>query len=167
MIKGGIGGGNTKTGLQFETRVNLKSVISEIEGYKVDGDIVYKEKEKVAQIYTKGKLYGLLKSRKINYKDYISKKLLPDECILVGETLFIIEMKFQYVAGSVDEKLQTCDFKRKQYVKLATPADFKVEYIYVLNDWFKKAEYRDVLEYIEMVGCHYYFNEIPLSVIGI
>jgi hypothetical protein len=42
------------------------------------------------------------------------------------------------VAGSVDEKLQTCDFKRKQYLKLVQPLGIKVEYVYVLNDWFKQ-----------------------------
>ena len=38
--------------------------------------------------------------------------------VIVRETLFIIEVKYQQVEGSVDEKLQTCDFKRKQYLKL-------------------------------------------------
>lgn len=30
----------------------------------------------------------------------------------------MIEYKFQKDAGSVDEKLQTCDLKKKQYKKL-------------------------------------------------
>ena len=85
----------------------------------------------------------------------------------VKDTLFLVEMKFQYVAGSVDEKLQTCDFKKRQYTRLLKPAGIKAEYIYVLNDWFKKPEYKDVLDYIKTVGCHYYFNEIPLNVIGL
>jgi hypothetical protein len=76
-------------------------------------------------------------------------------------------MKFQYVAGSVDEKLQTCDFKKKQYTKLLREAGIKVEYIYVLNDWFAKPDYRNVLEYVKEVGCHYFFNEIPLKTIGL
>ncbi len=28
-------------------------------------------------------------------------------------------------------------------------------------------KYKDVLEYIKNVGCHYYFDEIPLSCIGL
>lgn len=42
------------------------------------------------------------------------KKLLPDDSIYVilNNTFFIIECKYQQVGGSVDEKLQTCDFKR-------------------------------------------------------
>ena len=83
------------------------------------------------------------------------------------ETLFIIEVKYQHVAGSVDEKLQTCDFKRKQYQKLVRPLDLKVEYVYVLSDWFRKLEYKDVLEYIESVNCHYRFNTLPLAWLGL
>ena len=90
---------------------------------------------------------------------------MPDEAILVKDTLYIVEIKFQFVAGSVDEKLQTCDFKKKQYTRLLALANLNVEYIYILNDWFKKNEYKDVLEYVESVGCKYYFNEIPISVL--
>jgi len=94
---------------------------------------------------------------------------LPDDALLVivRETLFIIEVKYQQVAGSVDEKLQTCDFKRKQYLKLASPLGLKVEYVYVLSDWFNKPEYRDVLAYIHSVNYHYKSNEIPLSWLGL
>jgi len=47
-------------------------------------------------------------------------------------------MKFQKVAGSVDEKLQTCGFKKRQYTELLKPLDINVEYIYILNDWFQQ-----------------------------
>jgi hypothetical protein len=53
-----------------------------------------------------------------------------------------IEVKYQQVAGSVDEKLQTCDFKLKQYLKLVASLGIKVEYVYVLNNWFKKPNTR-------------------------
>ena len=33
------------------------------------------------------------------------------------------------VAGSVDEKLQTCDFKKKQYQKLLSQLNMEVQYI--------------------------------------
>ena len=87
--------------------------------------------------------------------------------VLVRETLFIIEVKYQRVAEYVYRKLQTCDFKRKQYVKLVAPLGLKVEYVYVLNDWFKQPGYKDVLDYINSVNCHYRFNELPLSWLGL
>ena len=102
-------------------------------------------------------------------KSIISRKLLPDNaiCIILRDTLFIIEVKYQQTPGSVDEKLQTCDFKRKQYQKLVKQLGLKVEYVYVLNEWFKDKKYRDVLDYIDCVNCHYKFEEIPLSWLGL
>lgn len=169
MITGGKGGSKTQTGLLFESRISLSKAINQLEGYQVNSsdEVLYNGK-KVAQLFTKNKLYkNLLLPLDVDHSRYISKKLLPDEAILIGKTLFIIEMKFQNVFGSVDEKLQTCDFKKKQYTKLLSPAGINVEYIYVLNDWFKKPEYKDVLDYINSVGCHCFFNELPLSFIGI
>ena len=48
--------------------------------------------------------------------------------------MHILEIKFQEVAGSTDEKLQTCDFKIKQYRKLLSRLNIEVKYIYILND---------------------------------
>lgn len=166
MRKDGTGGGRTITGLRFESRVAMKKALADLSGYKVVNDAVYFNKEKVAEFYEKHKLYkNLLEPNHIDYNKIISKKLLPDEAILIlrGKTLYIIEIKFQEVAGSVDEKLQTCDFKNKQYNKLLAPLGISVKYVYVLSDWFKKDEYKDVLGYVTAVGCHYFFSELPLD----
>ena len=123
----------------------------------------------MARSLKKHSLYRHLKAVGIDYKKIISKMLLPDEAIfvIVNNTLFVIEMKFQKVAGSVDEKLQTCDFKRKQYAKLLAPIEIEVEFIYILSEWFQKPEYKDVLDYITSVGCHYYFKTLPLQKLGL
>lgn len=166
MIKGGKGGGKTITGLRFESRVTLEKVLSAIPNYKVSNDKVYFKGQIVAEFYPKNKLYkNLLEPKGIDYSKIISKRLLPDEAILIlkDNILFIIEIKFQEVAGSVDEKLQTCDFKNRQYNRLLAPLGIKVKYVYILNDWFKKPEYKDVLTYVDSVGCHYFFYELPLS----
>ena len=122
-----------------------------------------------ARCFKKHDFYTFLEEFGINWEEIISKKLLPDDALLVivRETLFIIEVKYQQVAGSVDEKLQTCDFKRKQYLKLVSKLELKVEYVYVLNDWFKHDSYRDVLAYINSVNCHYKFNKLPLAWLGL
>ena len=103
------------------------------------------------------------------FKALLSKKLLPDDAIyvIVNNTMFIIELKFQKTAGPVDEKLQTCDFKKKQYRKLLAPLNFAVEYVYILNDWFRKPEYKDVLDYVISVGCQFYFHYLPLQKLGL
>lgn len=132
-------------------------------------DKVFFEGELVGRIFKKHGFYKFLEELEIEWKSLISKKLLPDDSIfvIVANTLFIIECKFQQVAGSVDEKLQTCDFKRKQYQKLLAPANIEVEYIYLLSDWFKKPEYKDVLDYIHSVHCFYFFEYIPLMKLGL
>ncbi len=171
MIDGGKGGATTnKHGLAFERRVDLRKVFDNLKGYEVRGNDLYFRGELIAKFYKKYGLYtGLLNEKKVDYKKIISKKLLPDETIFVfkNETLYIIEMKFQKVSGSVDEKLQTCDFKKKQYTKLLNSAKIKVTYIYILNDWFQKPEYKDVLDYIESVGCKYYFEFLPFSALDL
>lgn len=169
MIEGGTGGSNTKTGLNFEKRINILTLLKSKKGYNVRGNTIFYEGKEVAKSFKKNSLYKYLESRKLNYKKYISKKLLPDEAIyvIVNNTLFIVEIKFQRVAGSVDEKLQTCDFKRKQYAKLMAPLNIEVEYIYILNDWFRKQEYKDVLDYVISVGCQYYFHYLPLQKLGL
>ena len=170
MKKRGTGGAKTKTGLVFESRVEMKKLLDALAGYKVTGDVVYFQNRKVAEFYGKNKLYKkLLEPNGIDYSSLISKKLLPDEAILIlsGKTLFIIEIKFQEVAGSVDEKLQTCDFKKKQYSKLLEPLGISVKYVYILSDWFKKDQYKDVLNYVEFVGCYYFFHELPLDFLGL
>lgn len=171
MIRGGTGGRTPqKHGLHFEKRTDFANVISNLPGYSVAGDrILFKGKE-VAMLYKKNKLYAkLLAPMGVDYERLISKKLLPDDAVLVlvNKTLFIVEIKFQTVAGSVDEKLQTCDFKLKQYRKLLAPLGLNVRYVYVLNDWFQKKEYADVLKYIKSVDCDYFFNELPLSYLGL
>lgn len=73
----------------------------------------------------------------------------------------------QESGGSVDEKLQTCDFKKKHYEKLVERLNLKVEYAYVLCDWFKSDKYKDTIEYVKSVNCHYFFNELPLEFLGL
>ncbi len=169
MIQGGIGGANTQTGLRFEKKTDILLLLAQRSGYSVDGTSIHFHGKEIAKRYQKSGLYKFLKGEGVDYKNHISKKLLPDDAIFNIElnTLYIIEIKFQKTSGSVDEKLQTCDFKKKQYSKLLTPLGIKVEYIYVLNDWFNTPAYKDVLDYIQSVDCHYYFNILPLEFLGL
>lgn len=186
MIKNGKGGENTKTGLIFEGKTDLGTFLSLQQGYeiKVENEYVvfkgervnisvrtvYYYGNKVAELYKKNEFYSaLLKKLDIDWKMYISRKLLPDDSIFViaENTVFIIECKHQQGNGSVDEKLQTCDFKKKEYKKLLSKANLDVEYIYLLDDWFRDPKYKDVLDYIHSVNCDYYFEYIPLYRLGL
>ena len=131
---------DTTTGLLFEERVKTQK-----EGIDV----------------TKHNLYRYLKSKGIDYMTLISKRLLPDEAYICNDELRVYEKKFQQTAGSADEKPQTCAFKIFEYQKIANALGLKkVTYTYIFNDWFKKPEYKDMLDYIKSVeGCDYFFYE--------
>lgn len=171
MIEGGIGGSNTQTGMKFERDTDLKTALLSKKGIRIHGHEVFDLDKHIGYILQKHDLYrNFLEKNNVDWQSIVSKKLLPDEGYfsLTTNTLIIIEKKYQQVAGSVDEKLQTCGFKKKQYEKLCKPLkNIKVEYVYVLNDWFKDKAYKDVLEYIEEVGCRYYFNQLPYDILGI
>ena len=175
MKEGGTGGARTLTGLRFEERIDLLTALRRVDGYSVEpergraGQRLLFQGQPVARCFKKYKFYEFLREENVDWQQRISSRLLPDDAVLVTQrqTIFIVEVKFQKVGGSVDEKLQTCDFKRRQYVKLVDGLGLTVKYVYVLNDWFRREGYRDVLEYIHSVGCHYEFGELPLAWLGL
>ena len=132
---------NTTTGLLFEEKVRM---------------------EQIGEDISKHALYRFLKDKGVDWKDYLSKKLLPDEAYFDKENnrVIIYEKKYQQTAGSADEKPQTCAFKIYQFRRLfAALGITDVQYIYIFNDWFKKPEYKDMLDYIKSVdGCDYIFK---------
>ena len=181
MVKGGVGGSNTQTGIHFEGIVDIVTYLNnEVKGYscvakplndkkQTTGFDIYYEDKIVAESFKKHELYRYLNSVGIDWTKILSKKLLPDDAIYVisNNTVFIIEVKYQEVPGSVDEKLQTCGFKLSQYKRLFAPLNHNVAYIYILNDWFRKPEYKDTLDYIIYMNCRYYFEYLPLHEIGL
>jgi hypothetical protein len=169
MIKGGVGGAKTRSGLVFEKSTDLETALRQIDGIEIYGIGVFRNSNKIGLLLQKQALYRFLTDSGVDWEKLVSKKLLPDEAYfsIADKTLVVVEKKYQTVAGSVDEKLQTCHFKKRQYEKLCNPIGVKVEYVYVLNDWFKNPSYRDVLHYIHDVGCRYHYGEIPLDILGL
>ena len=175
------GGGATtnKHGLLFEQRVSLSTILGtsfEPELY-LDGQNVYVVLEQNQQ-----KIIGSFFKKYLFIKDFVapnfpdavlkrphhkmaiaentwSKTMEPDNVLILGNTVNIIEMKYQQVSGTVDEKLQTCEFKKNQYIKLLST--YAVNYIYFLSNWYMAPQYRDVLNYITNKGCFYFFPETP------
>jgi hypothetical protein len=116
------GGANTNlNGLHFEQTTSLDEALKNA-GYHVDEDKheVYRGTQQIGMSLPQKKLYTyFLNPRGINYKDYNSKEWHPDEAFVNFEnsTVYIIEKKFQNCAGSVDEKLPGCHFKKMEYKK--------------------------------------------------
>ncbi len=170
MKKGGIGGANTKTGLAFEGEVDFLTFIQKQKNYSVEDNTIFYKGKKVGASFKKHGFYKFLKENGVDYGKIITRKILPDDAVFVvaNNTMHILEIKFQEVEGSTDEKLQTCDFKIKQYRKLLSRLNMEVKYIYILNDWFRNDRYKDVLDYIISIdGCSYYFNYLPLKKLGL
>ena len=107
MQKGGIGGANTKTGLFFEGKVDFLTFIKSQKDYSVKGNTVFYKNKKVALSFKKYGLYTYLGENGIDYTKIISKRLLPDDAIfvIVNNTLFILEIKFQNLNKSKYEDL--------------------------------------------------------------
>ena len=89
---------NTTTGLMFEEKVHMESCGENI---------------------SKHALYKFLNNQGVDWKKYISKKLLPDEAYYDKENNRVIfyEKKYQQTVGSADEKPQTCAFKIYEFRK--------------------------------------------------
>ena len=169
MIEGGVGGHRTnETGLAFERDTDLGEALAAA-GFRVEGSHVYDGASLVGRLVGKRALYGFLSELGVDSDARVSSKLLPDEAFFasVPRTLTIVEKKWQQVAASVDEKLQTCGFKMRQYGRLFHGTGIEVRYVYVLNDWFTAPRYLDVLEYIREAGADYYFGSVPLDTLGL
>lgn len=168
MIEGGIGGNSTTTGLEFERSTDLATALTEA-GFDVSHGRVSLRGVEVGRLVGKNALYAFLEELGVNWRERVSAKLLPDEAFYAAHTrvLTVVEKKWQQVAGSVDEKLQTSGFKMRQYRRLFEGTGIEVRYQYVLNDWFSASRYLDVLEYIRESGADYHFSVVPLESLGL
>ena len=172
--KAGGGASTTAHGKQFEDSHSLEKVLVE-NGYTVEKGSVYLKGKYVGMIASQGNFYKLFlkKTMKTVRETIGGKALKPDTAFYNAnnKTLYIIEKKFQKSKGSVDEKIQTCEYKLRFYNRVAWK--FKeeevkhVRYFYLLSDFFKEKEYKESLHFIQDTGCDFYFDKIELHSIGL
>jgi len=157
-----------ETGLKFEKETSLANAL-EKSGFRISQNEIYKGETLSGLLLGQHRLYKFLDAEKVEWEKILSKKLLPDEAVLSKKvnSLTVVEKKWQETEGSVDEKLQTCGFKIRQYSRLLEPLGVKVKYVYLLNDWFSRPRYADVLEYIKEVGADYHFKSLPLELLDL
>ena len=68
------------------------------------------------------------------------------------KTLYIIEKKYQKDNGSVDEKLQTFQFKIyefEKFIPILNDVD-KIKYYYITNYFYHTEKYKDLRDYIDL-----------------
>ncbi len=167
MKKGGTGGSHTQTGAAFEKQTDLVRKLTDA-GYDISGFAILSKGIEVGRVARHTNFSKqILRPFGVEWKDYISKELRPDEAVLShkAKLITIVEKKYQQGEGSVDEKIQTCHFKMRQYRRLATPMGCRIKFIYQFekDGWFTKPRYKDVLEYVKEVGATYFYGEVPLS----
>ena len=105
-----------------------------------------------------------------SWQNITSKRNEPDTVVVVGNTFYVIEMKYQKEGGySQEALLPYCDFKKKQYQKLLVGTGLKVKFCFLLSESFEKRKdaLRDTFDYIEDVGCQYFIGHIPLDYFGL
>lgn len=109
MVKKGIGGANTKTGLAFEGEKELFSFFKKQENYEIKNMIEIQNKNKndafelfykgnhVANIFKKHAIYVYLKKyHNLNWNIFLSKKLLPDDSIFVYKNNTFLLLKLNH-----------------------------------------------------------------------
>lgn len=181
-------------GLKFEQKTRLLDTIKKTNLFKVEqlktsygkkvapsycfGNIFDKKTDKhIAKVLNALAIYDFLnidcnikEKEGVDAKKLISKGLKPDEVLInyIDKRIYIIEKKYQEKKGSVDEKLQTIEFKLQQYNRLFRETEFVVRYMFLLDGkYFNKKIYNDHYKFIINKGCEYYFDEIPLERLGL
>jgi len=128
----GAGGSNTnKTGLTFE-KIIIKTLEQELydKNFSIKNKklgkyvykILYNEQNNIVGIFLEqSRIYQFLDFLEIDYRVVISKQYRPDSCFLnfIDQKMYVFEIKNQTGTGSVDEKIQTGDFKKKQFKKIS------------------------------------------------
>lgn len=182
MKKGGVGGAKTaKEGADFEVSSDNQLISSLIDsGYQLtilhglnsSGTTPHaltmeKNGAKIDIFYKAGIYKYFFEPKGIDARRIFSARLEPDSAIYSHQkkTLTIIEKKQQTGAGSVAEKLQTCDYKKYYYEKLLEGTGIKLEIVWLLGSYFyeNKVGLASVFEYMENKGSKYYFEQIPVD----
>ena len=146
----GAGGSNTnKNGLPYERITSLDTDIEIIKKHTNSNTIKFKiSNTEFEKPNKKGGLFKVL-------SEYLDENIekgkgykQPDECYINmnGKKIFIIEKKFQQTNGSVDEKIQTPEFKIWNYSEMFP--EFKIVYIYCLSNYF--TPFKAELKYLKL-----------------
>ena len=209
-----VGGGaqSTANGLSLESQVSLSRLIPLWNNcFSVHGhDLIYQYSEGqplcVAKLYSKDDFWNdyfeplfpnlftidslIPPYHRVVISSIWSKMLYPDEVLVLdtssGPIFLIIEVKTQGKGGSVDEKLQTCDYKISQYSRLLNAAfgqdNYTLEFAFLLDNWFAQKcnsfvcvdqnmnktiirvpRYRDTFNYIHEADTWYFFPQMSIQ----
>ena len=177
MRRGGTGGTNTQTGINWEDNNCIAQVVgssSEDLNYMPDIGAIFENGTLRYTCFTRASFWNYLKSQGFSYRrspspgiwfegrEIWSARIYPDEAILdhATNTVYFFEKKWQQSEGSVDEKLRTVAY-RNEYYNAILPLigiNFGGE-SFVLSEWFRRPKYRSPLDFARRNGCCIFFPE--------
>jgi len=184
----GAGGANTnKTGLSYEDKkrrqiekeweegVDHTKILCSHKNFvtrseSVDGITIVYNGQKILWEFVNLSICGLTKSSKKSQNlqpDYFFIKITQKKEILCCN-IYIIEIKFQQVSGSVEEKIQTGLHKKKKYERRYEQINKKYKctftYIYVLSNWYKKEKLEEDIDIGRQDGIHFIWGSSGINV---
>ena len=156
-INKGTGAGGAKTnynGLSFEEKTSIEPKLSE---YKyVIKEIKIKKRKGIYYEYKEDDL-NIIYFKKNSFKLYFEKEFniitykQPDEAYLIKKNneyiLKILEKKNQNVEGSVEDKLKTGAFNRKEYELMINNDKFKIVYCFCVSKFLQEKLESDNIKY--------------------
>jgi hypothetical protein len=156
VINKGTGAGGAKTnynGLSFEDKTSIEPKLNELKYIKKEINI--KKRKGVYYEYNENNL-NIIYFKKNSFKLYFEKEFniityrQPDEAYLIKNNneyiLKILEKKNQNVEGSVEDKLKTGAFNRREY-ELMLNDKFKVIYCFCVSKFLQEKLESDNIKY--------------------
>jgi hypothetical protein len=181
MVKGGKGGGSTRTGLIFEKNVKYPE-LPEGFNYKSGkfNEVVNNYDEEIGVWIVKAEIYRYIDKffPQIDLGEYESgtDRKEPDKCFINNnkKKVFIFEVKYQENDGSVDEKITNFGYLLDYYQGLFEPSGYEVEIVYVLSEWFftndknkkrsrRKEKYERKLKYLRKNNIRYFQDAVGIE----
>ena len=154
----GAGGSNTNTnGLNYENQKDLSTEYSIVEKTKSLMKVVFKNY--TDKVFITGKKSQFMKYLSKHENKDIPKchgTKEPDCWFINGNNVYIVELKFQQGGGSVCEKLQTYNYKLRNFQDRYP--DKKIHYIYGLHEWFRSNCMAEVY-YMKKDGIPYFWGD--------
>lgn len=193
IIRNGIGGANTQSGIEFEKATDL-SLFFQKHHYRLmkfpslnystaqmkNTYLVYDQDELIGYLTRKSQYHKLIHDQfGVTKDDYVYKQWQPDEAFynLKDNTIYIVEKKYQNTPGSVDEKPYSFPGKLEMYRAMFDKVDSdkrpRVEFIAVFNaEWFLDESryahnYEGMFLFLKNHGIKCLFDGYELSDFGI
>jgi len=153
----GAGGNQTNiNGLSFEIKTSIEKKLLENNFEK----IIINKKNKYDYYFEYNKDYKIIYLTQSGFKTFIKKEFdvdiykNPDEAFIIYKNdnyyIKILEKKNQNVAGSVEDKLKTGAFNKREYEIMFNNKQFIISYAFCVSNYLKEKFESKEIKYVNM-----------------